>query len=157
MKKLFVRIHGLDRNIPETDYKALVSQIFASHSDVSVEVSEDNITLIHDKQFGGLRNFCFVMVEDDMVESLTNTLNETTTEDGYNLTVNEAQPEAPREDRPRRDGGFGGGRSGGYNNNGGGYGSRPQGGGFGGGRSGGYNNNGGGRSAGGYNNSRESR
>ena len=61
---------------------------------------------------------------------------------GRNLTVNEARPREPRDNRGGGGGGYGGGRSsGGYGGGGGG--------GYGGGGSGGYGGGGGGRSSGG--------
>jgi hypothetical protein len=112
--KLFVRIGGLDRHMEPAHIISLVKDIFAQ---AYPDLSDDNIQLITDKKFGGYRDFCFVMCEQDKIAELTQALDGTEFE-GYNLTVNEAQP---LEDRPSN----GGGRSfGGGNRNGGGYNNR---------------------------------
>ena len=125
MTKLFVRIGGLDRSVSKEDRIALIQSIFAGIA----EVDPANVVVITDKDYGGFRNFMFVSITDDaQAQAVISQLDNVTTEEGYQLNVNEAKP---LEDKPRGDrGGYsGGGRS-----------------------SGGYS--GGGRSNGGYNNDR---
>ena len=141
MTKLFVRIGGLDRSVSKEDRIALIQSIFAGIADVDAA----NVVVITDKDYGGFRNFMFVSITDDaQAQAVISQLDNVTTEEGYQLNVNEAKP---LEDKPR------GGGSGGYNGGGG----RSNGGYSGGGRSnsngGGYNNDRGGNRDGGSNNS----
>ena len=128
MTKLFVRIGGLDRSVSKEDRIALIQSIFAGIADVDAA----NVVVITDKDYGGFRNFMFVSITDDaQAQAVISQLDNVTTEEGYQLNVNEAKP---LEDKPRGGGGFGGGNGGGGRS------------------SGGYS--GGGRSNGGYNNDR---
>ena len=130
MTKLFVRIGGLDRSVSKEDRIALIQSIFAGIADVDAA----NVVVITDKDYGGFRNFMFVSITDDaQAQAVISQLDNVTTEEGYQLNVNEAKP---LEDKPRGGGGFGGGNGGGRSS--GGY--------SGGGRSngGGYNNDRGG-------------
>lgn len=125
MTKLFVRIGGLDRSVSKEDRITLIQSIFAGIA----EVDPTNVVVITDKDYGGFRNFMFVSITDDaQAQAVISQLDNVTTEEGYQLNVNEAKP---LEDKPRGGGGFGGGN--------------------GGGRSSGSYSNGGGRSNGGYN------
>jgi hypothetical protein len=126
MTKLFVRIGGLDRSVSKEDRIALIQSIFAGIA----EVEAGNVVVITDKDYGGFRNFMFVsIVDDSQAQAVISQLDNVTTEEGYQLNVNEAKP---LEDKPRNGGG-------GYSNGGG----RSSGGYSGGGRSnGGYNKGG---------------
>ena len=125
MTKLFVRVEGLNRNVSREDRIAMMQHVFSPF----FEVSEENVTIISDKEYGGYRNFMFVSTDnDEAAQQAVTALNDTSTDDGYNINVNEAKP---LEDRPRtgggdrvdrkpRSGGFSGERrSGGYSSNGG--------------------------------------
>ena len=128
--KLFVRLNGLDRSVTKEDRISLLQSIFAQYS----EITEDNIVIISDKDYGGYRNFMFVTISDDAQANQAITdLDNTVTEEGYGINVNEAKP---LEDRPA-----GGRTSGGYN-------SRP--------KTGGYSSDRG-NSRGGYSNDRGDR
>jgi hypothetical protein len=100
MSKLYVRIYGLDRNVSPEERISLVKNIFAPH----IELQDDQIQLIQDRDYGGYRNFCFVICEEGDVARLSDALNETTTEDGYELTVNEAKPLEDRKPFNKRGG-----------------------------------------------------
>jgi hypothetical protein len=130
--KLFVRLDGLDRSVTKEDRISLLQSIFAEY----VELTEDNIVIISDKEYGGYRNFMFVTISDDaQAQQAITDLDNTTTDEGYGMNLNEAKP---LEDRPRTGGGA---RTGGYSNN-----RAP--------RTGGYSNNAGGSSRGGYSSNR---
>ena len=113
MSKLYVRIYGLDRDVPEADRITLVKSIFAP----LIELTDEQVQLIPDREYGGYRNFNFVTCEEADVERLSTALDGTTTaEEGYELTVNEARPMEERKPFNRNDrggsrGGFGGGSS----------------------------------------------
>ena len=126
MSKLFVRINGLDRNMQPAERVELIKKIFVS---VHPDITDENVQLIADKEYGGYRNFCFVTCSEEQVAPMSDALDGQEVE-GYQLTVNEAEP--PRERKP-------------FDGNGGG---RPS---YGGGASRGGN---GGGSRGGYSNSR---
>lgn len=115
MTKLFVRIGGLDRSVSKEDRIALIQSIFAGIA----EVEAGNVVVITDKDYGGFRNFMFVSVVDDsQAQAVISQLDNVTTEEGYQLNINEAKP---LEDKPRTGGGYsnGGGRSsGGYSGGG---------------------------------------
>lgn len=100
------------------------------------EVSSARI--MTDRESGRSRGFGFVeMPNDEEAQKAIEALDGTEFE-GMNIKVNEARP---REERPARSGGYGGGnRGGGYGggNRGGGYGGGNRGGGYGGGNRGGY-------------------
>lgn len=113
MTKLFVRVAGLDRDITKEDRIAFIQDIFSPF----VELSEDSIAIIPDKEFGGYRNFLFVEIEDEEVANKAiEALDNSTTEEGFGLIVNVAKP---KEEGDRKPGGFkprgnfssGGGRS----------------------------------------------
>jgi cold-inducible RNA-binding protein len=72
------------------------------------EVSE--ATILMDKMTGKSRGFGFVTMPNDEEAVKAIDMFHGKEVDGRTLTVNEARPMAPREDRPRRSGGFGGGR-----------------------------------------------
>ena len=128
--KLFVRLNGLDRSVTKEDRISLLQSIFAQYA----EITEDSIVIISDKDYGGYRNFMFVTIADDTQANQAITdLDNTVTEEGYGINVNEAKP---LEDRPA-----GGRTSGGYN-------SRP--------KTGGYSSDRG-NSRGGYSNDRGDR
>ena len=98
--------------------------------------------IIIDRDTNRSKGFGFV----EMAEGADEAANALNGQDfhGRNLTVNEARPREPRDNRGGGGGGYGGGRSsggGGYGGGGGGYG--------GGGSTGGYGGGGGGRSSGG--------
>jgi RNA recognition motif-containing protein len=100
MIKLFVRVEGLNRNISREDRVAMMQHIFSPF----FQVEEENVTIITDKEYGGYRNFMFVSTDDDDAANQAITaLNDTSTDDGYNINVNEAKP---MEDRPRTGGGM---------------------------------------------------
>jgi uncharacterized membrane protein YgcG len=94
MSKLFVRINGLDRNMPPAERVELIKKIFVS---VYPEITDESVQLIADKEYGGYRNFCFVTCESDQVGPISEALDGQEVE-GYQLTVNEAEP--PREKKP---------------------------------------------------------
>ena len=130
MTKLFVRIGGLDRSVSKEDRIILIRDIFTKVvSDVTVD--DSNVVIISDKDYGGFRNFCFVTIEDEAVANeIINALDGKTSEEGYQLNINEAKPQ---EDRPRTGGSsFGGGNR---SSNGGGSYNKDRG-----GDRGGYNN-----------------
>ena len=93
MSKLYVRIYGLDRDVPEADRITLVKNIFAPQ----IELEDKQVQLIIDREYGGYRNFCFVMCEEVDVARLSEAFDGITTEDGYELTVNEARPMEERK------------------------------------------------------------
>jgi hypothetical protein len=131
MTKLFVRIGGLDRSVSKEDRIALIQSIFEGIA----EVDPSNVIAITDKEYGGFRNFMFVSIVDDtQAQAVISQLDNVTTEEGYQLNINEAKP---MDDKPRGGGGFGGGNRGGYQ---------------GGGRSNGGYNKGGNRDGGSSNN-----
>ncbi|WP_435005751.1 RNA recognition motif domain-containing protein [Tundrisphaera lichenicola] len=100
--------------------------------------------IIIDRDTNRSKGFGFVEMADGADEA-ANALNGQDFR-GRNLTVNEARPREPRDNRGGGGGGYGGGGGGGY---GGGGGGRSSGGGYGGGGGGGYGGGGGGRSSGG--------
>lgn len=128
MTKLFVRLGGLDRSVSREDRITLISRIFSPYT----VVDPANVVIITDKDYGGFRNFCFVSIENDeeaqaAIQGLDGQVDEET---GYQLNVNEAQPEG---ERPKTSGGgfnrnrpaggsssYGGGSNsrGGYSNSG---------------------------------------
>jgi hypothetical protein len=99
MSKLYVRIYGLDRDVAPEERISIVKAIFAPH----IELADDQVQLITDREYGGYRNFCFVMCEEADVARLSEALDQTTTEDGYELTVNEARPMEDRKPMGRND------------------------------------------------------
>jgi RNA recognition motif-containing protein len=110
MKKLFVHLAGADYNQSKEDRIAMVKDLFNS---VTV-LEESQIQVIIDKNYGDLKNFVFVSIEDDAVANQAiESLNETEI-DGIKVSVNEAKP------MEKRDGGSRGGSRGGYNSNNGG-------------------------------------
>jgi hypothetical protein len=117
MSKLFVRIGGLDYSLTAEERVDLVKSIFQPH----IELDDAAVLLITDKMHGGFRNFCFVTVDAEQVQPLTEALDNTTTEEGYQLTVNEAEEKPERKPfntrGPRNDsrGGSQGGSYGGGN------------------------------------------
>jgi len=107
-------------NVPFSTTSQDLQSLFAQQGTV------ESVELIVDKFTGRSRGFAFVtMATPEEGQKAIETLNGYSM-DGRNLTVNEARP---REDRPPRSGGFGGGERRGF----GGGGGR---GGFGGGRGG---------------------
>jgi cold-inducible RNA-binding protein len=124
MTKLFVRLGGLDRSVSREDRITLLSRIFSPYT----EVDPANILIITDKDYGGFRNFCFVSIEDaDQAQAAIQGLDgQVDEETGYQINVNEAQPEG---ERPKNAGGFNRNKSagssygGGSNRSGGGYGN----------------------------------
>src|SRR5947209_12448110 len=100
--------------------------------------------IIIDRDTNRSKGFGFVEMADGADEA-ANALNGQDFR-GRNLTVNEARPREPRDNRGGGGGGYGGG--GGRSGGGGGYGGGGSGGGYGGGGSGGYGGGGGGRSGG---------
>ncbi len=128
MKNIYVG--NMDYSTSEQDLRGL----FEQYGQV------DNVSLAKDKFSGQSRGFGFVeMANDAEAEKAISELNGKQL-GKRNLTVNEARP---REARPPRGGGFGGGR-GGYGGGGGGFG-----GGGGRGKGGGGGRGGGGRDRGG--------
>jgi len=135
-RKLFVG------NLPYSVAEEQLTEIFSQYGEL-VEVK-----LVINKFDGRSRGIAFVefATEEDAVKAIEATNGMEI--DGRALVVNVARPQAPREDRPRRD--FGGG---GYSNDrrgggGGGYGRSSGGGGGGYGRSSGGSGGGYGRSRG---------
>ena len=110
MSKLYVRIYGLDRDVPEADRITLVKNIFAPQ----IELEDKQVQLIIDREYGGYRNFCFVMCEEVDVARLSEAFDGITTEDGYELTVNEARPMEERKPFNNRSNPSRGGDRGGY-------------------------------------------
>lgn len=114
MTKLFVRVHGLDRNVSKEDRIAFLQDMFSTF----LTLTPEDITVISDRDYGGFRNFMFVAIsDDDVAQKAIQALDGTSTNDGYNLNVNEAKPQE-QSDRPR--GGNGGGykpRNNDYNSN----------------------------------------
>jgi len=123
-KKLYVG------GLPYTTTNEELKDVFSKAGEVS------SATVIIDKMSGRSRGFGFVeMVNDADADKAIEMFNDKEL-GGRKILVNEARP---MEDRPKREGGFGGGSRGGF-----GGGNR---GGFGGGNRGGF---GGGGSRGGY-------
>jgi RNA recognition motif-containing protein len=124
-------------NVPFSTTSQDLQNLFAQYGAVA------SVELIADKFTGRSRGFAFVtMATPEDAQKATQALNGYSM-DGRNLTVNEARP---KEDRPQRSGGFGGGErrsfgGGGGRGYGGGGGGRGYGGGGGGGR--GYGGGGG--------------
>jgi RNA recognition motif-containing protein len=117
MTKLFVRLNGLDRNVSKEDRIILLQEIFAD----LLPVDESNVTVIVDKEYGGYRNFMFVASDDDdAAKAAVNALNDTVSQDGFNINVSEAKPQEQRERRP---GGFSAGGDRGNGGSRGGYGA----------------------------------
>ena len=91
MKKIYVG------NLPWSATDDDVSQLFGQHGEVN------SVALITDRETGRPRGFGFVEMEDSAAQAAISALDGHEM-DGRNLRVNEAQ------DRPRRNGGGGGGR-----------------------------------------------
>lgn len=109
-------------NVPFSTTSQDLQNLFAQQGTV------ESVELISDKFTGRSRGFAFVtMATPEEGQKCIEALNGFAM-DGRNLTVNEARP---KEDRPPRSGGFGGGERRGFGGGGGGGGGR---GGFGGGR-----------------------
>jgi RNA recognition motif-containing protein len=88
MTNLFVRIGGIDRNTPLETRIELIQDLFAPY----VEIAESSIKIIKDREFGGFRNFLFVEIDDDEVaNSIIDALDKTTTDEGYDLSINVAE------------------------------------------------------------------
>jgi len=100
-KKLYVG------NLPYTATDATLGELFAQAATV------ESANVITDKFTGRSKGFGFVEVasEEEMTAAIEkfNGFNM----EGRDLTVNEARPKAPRDDRGPRDGGGGGGYGGG--------------------------------------------
>ncbi len=88
MTNLFVRIGGIDRNTPLETRIELIQDLFAPYA----EIAESSIKIIKDREFGGFRNFLFVEIDDDEVaNSIIDALDKTTTDEGYDLSINVAE------------------------------------------------------------------
>jgi RNA recognition motif-containing protein len=108
--KVFLRFSKLDRSTTKEQYVALVQQVFQKLA--QIEVEEANITLVEDRDFGGYRNFCFVLLNDaDEAGSAIDAIDGVEHENAE-LSLSIAKPKENRSG-----GGFGGGK-GGYNNRG---------------------------------------
>jgi len=131
-------------NLPFTTTSENLREAFAAYGNVS------RAQVIVDRETGRSRGFGFVEMESGAEEAVTK-MNGASFQ-GRTLTVNEAQPRAPRP----AGGGYGGGGGGGYGGGGGGgRGDRGGRGGYGGGGGGrgdrgGYGGGGGGYGGGGY-------
>jgi RNA recognition motif-containing protein len=102
MTRLFVRVHGLDRNVSREDRIAFLQDMFSTF----IQLDPSDITIISDRDYGGFRNFMFVAINDDTIaQNAISALDNTTTNDGYSLNVNEAKPQE-QSDRPRNSGGY---------------------------------------------------
>lgn len=108
-KKLFVRIGGLDNNFDPKDRILLIQEIFKP----VVEILEDQIQLIQDRERGGYRNFCFVTLEkEDQVSQAIEQFDGSSTGDGYQLSVSVARPKENNNFRSgQRFGSYFGGRN----------------------------------------------
>jgi RNA recognition motif-containing protein len=97
-KKLYVG------NLPYTISDADLNDEFSKFGQV------DSVKIITDRDTGRSKGFAFVeMSSEDEAETAIEKLNGSDL-GGRNITVNEAKPQAPRENN--RGGGFGGGRGG---------------------------------------------
>ena len=104
-KKLYVG------NLPFSTTEESLTSVFSAYGTV------DSVKIITDRDTGRSKGFGFVeMSTDDEAQTAIAKLNGTAFE-GRNVTVNEAKPMAPRENR-----GFGGGGGGGRGGGGGGWG-----------------------------------
>lgn len=107
-KKLYVG------NLPFSTTEQALTDTFSEFGTV------DSVKIITDRDTGRSKGFGFVeMSTDDEAQQAISKLNGTSFE-GRNMTVNEAKPMAPRENR----GGGGGGGFGGGGGGGGGWGRR---------------------------------
>jgi hypothetical protein len=113
MSKLFVRLSNLDQNDTEQDRIALITSVFAP----AIALAETDVLIIPNREYGGLKNFCFVTVPDDKKDEVISALDGTTSADGYDIVVNEAQDQPPRNNNNRGGGYNRGGDRGGYSNN----------------------------------------
>jgi RNA recognition motif-containing protein len=92
-------------NLPFSVNDESLRDFFASHG--TVESSK----VITDRDTGRSKGFGFIeMSSDDEAQSAIEALNQKEL-DGRALTVNEARPQAPRDNNRGGGGGFGGGRS----------------------------------------------
>jgi len=109
--KLFV--HGFTPEQDEEQRKDIINNLFGGLGEVT------NIAIIQNREFGGLRNFCFVEMDSAAAKQAIAEL-EGYQGDGFQLSVSEARPQEKsggdrggyksnngggnfRADRPRRD------------------------------------------------------
>lgn len=140
--KLYLYVKGVDAS-QTNEMRVLIVQKIFQDAEIA-ELAADSISLIIDKEYGGLKNFCFVSLPYPLANKAIQLLNESVTPEGYELSVSIAKPK--NTIKPfNRSGGNSGGGNGGYSgnrdrdNNGGGY-----------SRNGGGNNNSGGNGNGSY-------
>ncbi len=112
--KLFV--HGFSFDDSEQDRINIILELFSPFG----EITEEDITIIPNREYGGLKNFSFVTYKTkEEADAAIDALDGKTTESGLQLSVNVARP---REDNGGGGKSFGGGNRGGGNRGGGSYG-----------------------------------
>jgi RNA recognition motif-containing protein len=98
-----IYVSNLSFNVQDEDLR----EFFTPYGDVT------SAKIINDRESGKSRGFGFVEMSDDAAsKKAIAELNDATIE-GRTIKVMEAKP---KEDRPARNSGFGGGNTGGYNN-----------------------------------------
>ena len=90
-------------NLPWSATEEQVQNLFAEHGEVL------SVKLVNDRETGRARGFGFVEMADANEANAAIEAINGTKQGGRELVVNEARP---REERPRREGGFGGGNRG---------------------------------------------
>jgi RNA recognition motif-containing protein len=117
MSKTKLFVHGFSFDDSEQDRINIILELFSPFG----TITEEDITIIPNREYGGLKNFSFVEYETkEEADAAIDALDGKTTESGLQLSVNVARP---REDNGggNRGGGRGGNRGGGnYGNNRGG-------------------------------------
>ncbi len=103
--KLFVHVFK-----PEMTKEERIDLVISAFSEYG-DITEDNISLITDREHGGYTNYCFVEIDADAAKDVVNNLNETEASNGLNWSISVAKPKTERSDRSS------GGYNGGYRQN----------------------------------------
>jgi hypothetical protein len=100
-------VHGFS---PEMDKQARIDFILEKFGEYDESLTEANIKIIENREYGGLKNFCFVDLDfAGAKKAMTSDLNGYKLDDGGEISLSIAKPREPRDNSGYKGGG--GGRS----------------------------------------------
>ena len=107
--KTTVFVHGFSQ---EMDKQARIDFILEKFGEYDETIQESNIKIIENREYGGLKNFCFVDLDFAAAKKvISSELQGYKLDDGSELSISIAKPREPRTNN------FGGGNGGGRSSN----------------------------------------
>ena len=104
-EKTSLFVHGIESDMDANQIKAIVIESFREFG--ATEITENDVNLIPDRERGGFRRFCFVLVDPSIATEVVNNFeNSDQNQAEYPLVVNIAKPREEHGDRKPSGGGF---------------------------------------------------